>query len=135
MNPFKHENKFQAGFSLIEILVSAVIVGILSVSIFYFLNSQNKISLRGNDVVKGTHLGKLKFDSLKVADYVDLVSGSDTVMDRYIRSWHITPQRGSDGLLNGRKQIDMSIIWPLTAEHSLSFASLKSDDKYKEVAP
>jgi prepilin-type N-terminal cleavage/methylation domain-containing protein len=125
----------QSGFSLIEILVAAVIIGILSVSVFYFLNSQNRISLRGNDVVKGTHLGKLKFDSLKVTDYAELASGSDTVTDRYIRSWHVTPLRGGDGLLNGRKQIELTILWPLTADHALTFASLKSDDKYKEEAP
>lgn len=125
----------EAAFTLIEVLVAAVVTGILSVSVFYFLSSQNKMSLRGNDTVKGTNLGKLKFDSLKVAAYEDLASGSDTVAERYIRSWHITPLRDEDGKLNGRKYLELTILWPLTAEHSVSFASLKSDDKYKEGTP
>jgi hypothetical protein len=27
------------------------------------------------------------------------------------------------------------VIWPLTADHSVSFTSLKSDDKYREGTP
>lgn len=122
----------QRGFSLIEILVTAVVSGILGVSVFYFLSSQNGIGLQSNDVVKGTNLGKLKMDSLKVATYVELASGSDTVAERYIRSWHVTPLLGVDGLPSGRKEVDLTIMWPLTADHTVSFASLKSDDKYKE---
>gem|GEM_PF-1647497 len=125
----------QGGFSLIEILVAAVVSGILAVSVFYFLSAQNGMSVQGNDVVKGTNLGKLKMDSLKVAAYMNLSSGSDTVADRYIRSWHVTPLHDSSGALSGRKQVDLTIMWPLTADHTVTFASLKSDDKYKEETP
>jgi prepilin-type N-terminal cleavage/methylation domain-containing protein len=125
----------QAAFTLIEVLVSAVVTGILSVSVFYFLSAQNNLGLRGNDLLKGTNLGKLKFDSLKVAAYEDLSAGSDTVADRYIRSWHVTPLRDEAGNLNGRKHVELTILWPLTAINSMSFASLKSDDKYKEETP
>jgi prepilin-type N-terminal cleavage/methylation domain-containing protein len=121
----------QSGFSLIEILVAAVVLGILTVSVFYFLSTQNGLSVKGNDVLKGANLGKLKFDSLKVASYDALASGSDTVSERYIRSWHVTQLRDGNGNLNGRKQVELTIFWPLTADHSVSFASMKSDDKYK----
>lgn len=125
----------QAGFSLIEILVAAVVVGILATSAFYFLNTQNGMSRAGNDLMKGVNLGKLKMDSLKVASYDELAGGSDTVMSRYIRSWHVTVVRDEAGVPTGRKQIDMNVIWPLTADHTVTLATLKSDDTYKEATP
>ncbi len=125
----------QAGFSLIEILVSAVVLSILSTSPFYFLSSQNGMGVAGNDSMKGLNLGKLKMDSLKVSGYDDLVSGSDTVTERYIRTWHVTIIRDGGGVPTGRKKIDMNVLWPLTAENSVSLATLKSDDKYKEETP
>jgi prepilin-type N-terminal cleavage/methylation domain-containing protein len=135
MNTNPGVDNSQAGFSLVEILVAAVVSAILAVSVFYFLTAQNGMGQHGNDVVKGTNFGKLKMDSLKVTAYTDLVSGSDTVAGRYIRSWHVTPTLNPDGSLDGRKKLELTILWPLTADHSVSFASLKSDDKYKENGP
>ncbi len=125
----------QAGFSLIEILVSAVVVAILSTAAFYFLSSQNGMGTAGNDMMKGVNFGKLKMDSLKVATYDELVSGSDTVSDRYIRAWHVTILRDGAGVETGRKKLDLRVIWPLTGEHGVSLATLKSDDHFKEEAP
>lgn len=125
----------QRGFSLIEILVAAIVVALLATSAFYFLNSQNGMSRAGTDLMKGVNLGKLKMDSLKVTPYAELAAGSDTVMARYIRSWHVTVMRDGAGMPTGRKQIDMNVIWPLTAEHTVTLATLKSDDTYKEATP
>lgn len=132
LNPSNPQN----GFTLIEILVTMVVAGILSVSVFYFLSSQNKFGVKSNDVIKSTSLGKFKMDSLKVTAYDELTAGSDTVAEKFIRSWHITPLHDPNtGLLNGRKQLDLAVLWPLTAEHSMTFVSLKCDDKYKEKIP
>ena len=125
----------QDGFSLIEILVSAVVTLILATSAFYFLSSQNGMGTQGTDLMKGVNLGKLKLDSLKVSAYDSLSSGSDTVSERYIRAWHVTQIQDGMGLPNGRKKIDLTVHWPLTAEHSVLLATLKSDDRYKEETP
>lgn len=125
----------QGGFSLIEILVAALVMGLLATSAFYFLNSQNAMSQSGNDLMKGVNLGKLKMDSLKVVPYDELAGGSDIVMARYIRSWHVSVIRDGGGLPTGRKQIEMTVMWPLTAEHNVTLATLKSDDNYKEPTP
>lgn len=125
----------QAGFSLIEILVSAVVIAILATAAFYFLSAQNGMGTRGNDSMKGLNLGKLKMDSLKVSSYDDLVSGSDTVSERYIRAWHVSVVHDGVGAPTGRKKIDINVMWPLTAEHNVSLVTLKSDDRYKEESP
>ncbi|MEO7425477.1 MAG: prepilin-type N-terminal cleavage/methylation domain-containing protein [Fibrobacteria bacterium] len=125
----------QEGFSLLEILISAVVTLLLATSAFYFLHSQNSVSAQGNDLMKGVNLGKLKLDSLKVSAYDDLTSGSDTVSERYIRAWHISPVTDSMGLPTGRKEIGITIQWPLTALHTVTLVTLKSDDHYKEETP
>ena len=51
----------EAGFSMIEILVSAVVTGVVAVSAFYFLSSQNTMGTKGSDLMKGVNLGKLGF--------------------------------------------------------------------------
>lgn len=122
----------QNGFSLVEVMVSMVVMGGLACSVFYFLTSQNGIGTRSNDMLKSVNLGKLAMDSLKVTPYDSLVAGCDTVVDRYIRSWHITRTTDGAGVPNGRKQIELIVHWPLTGEHNLSFASIMSDERFKE---
>lgn len=125
----------QAGFSLLEVVVSAVVVGLVAVSAFYFLNSQNRMGAKGGDMVKGVNFGKQTMDSLKVLNYDALASGSDTVSERYVRSWAVS--QIYDGLGNpiGQKTIEVAVRWPLTGDQSVYFTSVKSDDKYKDANP
>jgi prepilin-type N-terminal cleavage/methylation domain-containing protein len=136
-NPFLSggNSKSEAGFSLIEVLVAAMVVAVLATSAFYFLSSQNSMGQNSNDLMKGVNLGKLKLDSLKVAAYAELTAGSDTVAGRYIRSWHVSVVRDGAGIPNGRKMIEINVLWPLTAAQSVTLATLKSDDVYKEGTP
>ena len=39
----------EAGFSLVEVMISMVVMGGLACSVFYFLSSQNGMGARGND--------------------------------------------------------------------------------------
>lgn len=122
----------QAGFSLVEILVSMVVMGGLAASVFFFMSSQSTMGTRSQDLLKGLNIGKLAMDSLKVAEYDSLVAGSDTVAGRFIRSWRISVGVDGGGAPTGRKQIDLTVHWPLTAERNLSFSSVMSDARYKE---
>lgn len=122
----------QAGFSLVEVLVSMMVMGMLSVSVFYFLTAQNGLGSRSADMLKGLNLGKLAMDSLKVSDYEALEAGSDTVADRFIRSWRITRGTDADGRPNGRKILDLTVHWPLTAEKNITFTTILSDGRFKE---
>jgi len=122
----------QDGFSMIEVLVSAVITAVVATSAFYFLSSQNSMGARGNDAMKGVNFGKLKMDSLKVVPYEELVSGSDTLSERYIRSWYVTLMRDEANLPNGRKKIELNVLWPMSGDNAVTFTSIKSDDLFKE---
>ncbi len=122
----------QSGFSLIEILVSAVIIGVVGTSAFYFLSSQNSMGSKGGDMMKGVNAGKLKMDSLKVVSYDGLASGSDTVSEKFVRSWAVSVVYDDLGKPIGQKTIEVAVRWPLTGEQSVYFTSVKTDDKYKD---
>jgi prepilin-type N-terminal cleavage/methylation domain-containing protein len=130
MNSLPSRN--QGGFTLIEILVSLIIFGLLTSSVFYFLSQQNAQSVRATDAQKSLSLAKLALDSLKVAPYDSLRAGLDTLDDRYIRSWHVSVVTDELGMDKGSRQIDLTVYWPLTASNKISLATLVSDDGYKE---
>ena len=129
MNNQSQKIRGQRGYSLIEVLAAMVTMGIMASSVYYLLSFQNRLSANSADELRATNLGKIQIDSLKVVDYAALVAGSDTLQDIFILSWTVSLQTGTS---SGTKKINLTVLWPLTAENTLTFTSLKSDDIYKE---
>ncbi len=118
--------KGQAGFGLLEILISIVMLGLVGSSTFYFLHGQNTATTVGTDITKGTLLGKRKLDSLRVTSYGAVSAGCDTIGKRYIRRWYITTDLVAD-----KKTVELLISWPLAATHTITFNTVVADDQYK----
>lgn len=118
--------KGQAGFGLLEIMISIVLLGLVGGTTFYFLHSQNTNTNLGTDLSKSMFVGKRKLDSLRVMRYGLVQTGSDTVNNRYIRRWYITTDLDTD-----RKRVDLLVSWPLSASHTVTFNTLVGDDQYK----
>jgi hypothetical protein len=116
----------QAGFGLLEIVISIVFLGLVGSTTFYFLHSQDKNTGLGTDISKGMFVAKRKLDSLRVNRYGTLATGCDTVNNRYIRQWFV-----STDLLADRKTIQLQVSWPLSAQHTITFNTIVGDDQYK----
>lgn len=116
----------QAGFGLLEVMISVALLGLVGSSTFYFLKSQSKSSGIGTDLSKSMFLGKRKLDSLRVIQYGYVSAGSDTVNQRYIRRWYV-----STDLVTDRKTIELLVSWPLSAKHTITFNTVVGDDQYK----
>jgi prepilin-type N-terminal cleavage/methylation domain-containing protein len=116
----------QAGFGLLEVIISVVLLGLVGSSTFYFLKSQNTNSGVGTDLSKGMFVGKRKLDSLRVIPYGGVSAGCDTVNNRYIRRWYVTTNLVAD-----HKTVELLISWPLTAQHTITFNTVVGDDQYK----
>ena len=116
----------QAGFGLLEIIISVVLLGLVGSSTFYFLRSQSQTSGVGTDLSKGMFLGKRKLDSLRTMQYGYLAAGCDTVSRRYIRRWYV-----STDLVADRKTVELLVSWPLSARHTITFNTVVGDDQYK----
>ncbi len=123
----------EAGFTLLEILVAIMVFGLLTTSVFYFLGQQNSMSTKAADSEKSLTLAKLVLDSLKVTPYDSLVSGGDTVNERYLRSWYVSVNRDEANIPTGSRQVDVTISWPLNGTSTLSMATLVSDERFKDT--
>ena len=116
----------QAGFGLLEILISIVLLGLVGSSTFYFLHSQDANAGLGTDISKGMFVGKRKLDSLRVVSYGSVSAGCDTVNNRFIRRWYVATD-----LIGDRKSVQLLVSWPLSATHTLTFNTIVGDDQYK----
>ncbi len=118
--------KSQAGFGLLEIIISVVLLGLVGSSTFYFLRTQRTNSGIGTDLSKGMFVGKRKLDSLRVVSYGAVSAGCDTVNNRFIRRWYVTTNLVAD-----HKTVELLVSWPLSAKHTITFNTVVGDDQYK----
>jgi len=125
-------NSTERGFTLMEVLVAMVILGIIGSSAMYAVRSQSGMGTRNSESMSAFASSKQKLDSLKVTSYNSLTSGSDTAAQKYIRAWSVTANRDGLGALNGRKTITLTTYWPYTGENRVSLATIISDERYKE---
>lgn len=121
-----HAERRQAGFGLLEVIISVALLGLVGSSTYYFLRSQDRNTAIGTDLSKGMFLGKRKLDSLRIMSYGYVAGGCDTVNNRYIRRWYV-----STDLVTDRKRVDLLVSWPLSAKHTITFNTVIGDDQYK----
>jgi prepilin-type N-terminal cleavage/methylation domain-containing protein len=89
--------KSNKGFTLVELLIALVIVGILMVTIMSFLSNSMKLRKDSKNSEVANLLGQDKLIELKaMANPTD--SKDTVVVDkvRYIRTWTITPASGGN---------------------------------------
>lgn len=91
--------KSSNGFTLVELLIALVIVGVLMVTILSFLSNSMMLRKDSKNSEVANLLGQDKLVELKAM--ANPIDGSDVVtVDkvRYTRSWTITPASGGDFL-------------------------------------
>lgn len=111
---------------MIEVLVCMMIMSIMSISVYRFLNGQNTSTLLSSDTIKASFIAKRGIDSLRTSDYSKIVTDCDTVDGRYARNWYV-----STDINNHRKTVQLDISWISKRKHSISFNTVISDDIYK----
>lgn len=116
----------QAGFGLLEIVISVVLLALVGATTFYVLHTQDANATLGTDLSKGMFVGKRKLDSLRVVRYGTVSAGCDTVNNRFIRRWYV-----STDLVGDRKSVELLVSWPLSVQHTITFNTVVGDDQYK----
>lgn len=89
--------KSKNGFTLVELLIALVIVGVLMVTILSFLSNSMMLRKDSKNSEVAHLLGQDKLIELKAL--ANPISSSDTVVVdkiRYIRNWTITPASGGN---------------------------------------
>ncbi len=98
------------GFTLVELLIALVIVGILMVTILSFMSNSMRLRKDSKNSEVANLLGQDKLVELKAmanpTESIDTVT-IDNV--RYIRSWKITPASGGNFLSTATVTVEYAI--------------------------
>jgi prepilin-type N-terminal cleavage/methylation domain-containing protein len=102
--------KSNNGFTLVELLIALVIVGILMVTILTFMSNSMMLRKDSKNSEVANLLGQDKLIELKAM--ANPAASSDTVtIDkvRYIRRWTITPASGANLLSTATVEVEYAI--------------------------
>jgi prepilin-type N-terminal cleavage/methylation domain-containing protein len=102
--------KSNNGFTLVELLIALVIVGVLMVTILSFMSNSMMLRKDSKNSEVANLLGQDKLVELKAM--ANPVASNDTVIIdnvRYIRSWTIKPASGGDLLSTATVSVEYAI--------------------------
>lgn len=102
--------KSNNGFTLVELLIALVIVGVLMVTILSFLSNSMMLRRDSKNSEMANLLGQDKLIELKAM--ANPTESSDTVVidnARFIRSWTITPASGGNLLSTAIVTVEYTI--------------------------
>jgi Tfp pilus assembly protein PilV len=112
--------KNQQGSALIEIIVSMFILTLLCMGLNASVVNLMQNNIASRQMVVATAEGDALLETLRLANYDSVATGSDVVRDRFKRSWTVN----EDGT---EKKIDLTVSWPLpTTRHSITLSTIIS---------
>ncbi|MDG5813552.1 prepilin-type N-terminal cleavage/methylation domain-containing protein [Chitinispirillales bacterium ANBcel5] len=106
------------GSSMVEVIVAMFILALLitglNASVVHLVNS----NLASKEISEATAMGNKILERLRREEYGNVVSGFDTIDDKFIRSWTVTDESHLRRVqlhvewpsMGGRRQISMSTI-------------------------
>ncbi|MFP4164227.1 MAG: prepilin-type N-terminal cleavage/methylation domain-containing protein [Chitinispirillaceae bacterium] len=100
--------KDNRGITLVEIIVAMVILGLVVTGLNLVIVNMIDSNVAAKEISAATAAGNQMLDQIRQQDYADVVSGSDVVEDKYLRSWTVT----DDGRM---KNVTLRVLWPLSS--------------------
>ena len=113
------------GFSLVEILVSLVILSVTLLALAALMVTATQGNAAGGHITEATTLAQDKLEELRVASWASLVSGTDvrrgsTGID-YSRSWNPVTNPQSN-----QRWVAVTVSWTDRTAHSVNLLSVIS---------
>jgi Tfp pilus assembly protein PilV len=110
----KNEN----GSSLIEVIIAMVVLALLVTGLNACVVNIINSNLNSKEISSASTAGYELLDKLRRTDYSSIVTSSDIVRSRYLRSWTVSD--------NGvQKKISVVISWPLVnPKHSVELSTI-----------
>ncbi|MFP4013140.1 MAG: prepilin-type N-terminal cleavage/methylation domain-containing protein [Chitinispirillaceae bacterium] len=108
------------GITLVEIIVAMVILGLVVTGLNLVIVNMIDSNVAAKELSAATAAGNQLLDQIRQKDYGDIVSGSDVLEDRFLRTWTVTN--------NGNmKNITLRVVWPLsTGKRSIELSTTVS---------
>ncbi len=96
------------GVTLVEVLVAMVILGLVVTGLNLVIMNMINTNVAAKEVSAATAAGNQLLDQLRQKEYSQIVSGSDVVENRFLRTWTVTNS-------NSMKSVTLRVLWPLTS--------------------
>lgn len=108
----------QKGSSLIEVTVAMIILALLVTGLNACVVNLINSNVSAKELSAATSAGYQLLEEFRRKNYSDIVSNSDQVKSKFIRSWTVS----SDST---QKKIDLTVIWPIsTGKHSIQLSTI-----------
>lgn len=124
MNKLKRMN----GFSLIEVLISLVILAISLLALAGLMTTTTKNNAFGGNMTEAATLAQDRMEELRVTDWDNIVDGNDTIPMRglnYDRVWTVALGPNSPAPPNDNdKRITVTVNWNDGMARSISFLTV-----------
>ncbi len=104
-----------------EVMVAMVILGFAVMGLNLMMVNIVSHNAASKEISNATSAGNQLLDNFRQQNYDQLLSGSDVVGERYLRSWTVTSQ-------GKMKTINLKVSWPLsTRRRSIELTTIISD--------
>jgi prepilin-type N-terminal cleavage/methylation domain-containing protein len=124
MNKFLKSN----GFTLIEVLISLVILAISLLALAGLMTTTTRNNSFGGHMTEAATLAQDQLEALTVTDWDDIVNGNDTVLLRgltYNRIWAVVLGPNSPAPPNdNEKRITVTVNWNDGIARSINFLAV-----------
>jgi Tfp pilus assembly protein PilV len=112
------EVKNETGGTLIEAIVAMLILALLVTGLNACVMSLIKTNLSSKELSTATSSAYNLFEQIRRTDYPLIVSNSDVVGSKYLRSWRVTTE-------SSQKKVDVTIAWPATTQkHKIELSTI-----------
>ena len=123
--------KRQAGFSLLEVLVAFVIMGLVVTAILQLLGNSLRSVAMADEYATAIQIAESKMASVGHLIPVEIGSHTGKLQDKF--NWHVNIEKSvhpmpeiSEKMRSYPYQINIEITWPLaTAKHRFQLSSLR----------
>jgi Tfp pilus assembly protein PilV len=106
------------GGTLIEAVMAMLIMALLVTGLNACVMSLIKTNQTSKELSTATSNAYSLFEQIRRTDYASIVSNSDIVSSKYLRSWRVTTE-------SSQKKIDVTIAWPATTQkHKIELSTI-----------
>lgn len=109
------------GFSLIEVLISLVILAISLLALAGLMTTTTKNNAFGGNLTEAATLAQDKFEELRITDWNNIADGNDTITVRglnYNRTWTVVAPNDRE------RRVTVTVNWNDGTARSINFLAV-----------
>jgi Tfp pilus assembly protein PilV len=110
----------QQGNTIVEVIIAMLILALIIVGLNAGVLGLIKANLSSKELSAATSSAYSLFEELKMKSYSSIMTNTDTVSNKYIRSWQV-----NGGDTSSQKKITISVYWPVSVQsHKIELSTI-----------